>query len=192
MTQQIVGWTLGVSPTWGGWRPGHGAEDAEGVAQRLADGPAAQDRVRAAVMAFDAGARDVAASVLQLAVWVPDRSTGEVYGTMALELRVGVTTPADYLASVRKPARDRRVKVFHHDSAPAEVEAGPAVVVTRAQADRGSRVVLNEIEWTVFPPGSSEALQLAFGTPVAEFAQALADESAAAVNRLSVTLGQAQ
>ncbi|MDM8084499.1 hypothetical protein QUV83_06975 [Cellulomonas cellasea] len=191
MTQQIVGWKLGVSPTWGGWQPGEVPVDADAVAERLADGPAAQDRVRAAVQAVDAEMREAKAALLQLGVWVPDRSTGEVYGTMVLELRVDAPSAADFLAAVRKPPRDRSVKVFHHDSAAAEVDAGPAVVVTRAQADRKTRVVLNEIEWTVFPPGATDAVQIVFGTPVAEFAQALADESVDTVNRLTVTLGQA-
>lgn len=189
MPQQVVRWELGTGATWGGWQPGHGEAEADALARRLADTPDAQDRVRTAVLTFDAGSAAVQALLLRLAVWVPDRASGAVLGTMAVELRVEAPSPEAYLRSVRKPARDRLVKVLHHDSAPAVVAAGQAVVVTRAYRERKTDIVLDEIEWTVFPEGSSDAVQLVFSTPRADFAQQLSDESADIVNRLSVTLG---
>ncbi|MGN8244381.1 hypothetical protein ACTHAM_001284 [Cellulomonas soli] len=192
MNDQIIGWSLGVTETWGGWAPGGGAAAADAVAEKLADNPIARDRVRATVLAIDSGAAGLPGIGLQFGVWVPDRASGEVHANMAMELVVGATTAEDYLKMVRKPPRDRQYKVFHYDTAPAEVVVGPAVIVTRARADRKTKLVTNEIEWTIFPPGSSEVIQMLFLTPVAAFAQAMADESVDMANRLSVTLGQAQ
>jgi hypothetical protein len=192
VTGQIVDWALDASPEWGSWRPGRGPDEADGVAARLSDGDAARALVREAVLAFDA--EDHPGAVLTSALWVPDRTTGQPYGVLRVELLVDApgehTSAESFAADARRPARRRGYKVFHQDVATTEVDAGPAVIATVTYAEKQTRQVVTVVRWTVFPPGADEAVQLEFSTPLAEVAEALAQQSIAVVNTLRVTLGE--
>lgn len=183
---QIAGYELGLPEGWRGWRPGQAAEVADEVAAALADGEAAQARVRQAVAEFDRA--PVEGMLLQLGVWVPDRSTGETVASLHVELLVGGATRDEFLRSVEKPPRQRAAKVFQYNASPAETNAGPAVVVAHAIAPRrGGQVVLT-YEWNIFPTGASESMLLSFSTPLSAVADAMGEQSAKIANMLSVTL----
>jgi len=188
---RIDEWRLGFHDTWGGWKPGTGAEIADRLAAELADGTEAQARAREGIEAVDSRYDPTSSVMYASAVWVPHRETGQVYAFMEMELLVGSMSPEEYLARNRRPPRDRSIKLFHHDIAPGEVNAGPAVIGTRSFADKKTKSVWTSIHWTVFPPGAVEALELSFATQVAAYAQTMSDESVKLVNSLSVTLGSA-
>jgi anti-sigma factor RsiW len=194
--QRIGGYSLGVPDGWKFWTPGEGAARAVELGEALADGAAAQARVGGAVRAFDASPGE--GRVVELGVWVPDRATGEPWAQAQIEL---LTSPPDspmtadaFLAAVLETPRHRGAKVFHYDTAPAETNAGPAVVVTHTIARRRagglltSGPILTSIEWTIFPPGSFESVQVTFSTPVAAYAEPLVEQSARVVNYLDLSL----
>lgn len=191
--QRIAEWRGGTPENWGSWRPGYGVEDADRVAAMLADGEAAQVRVREAVLTIDQErARD---QVLSLGIWVPDRSTGEVAADLLLFLAPtesgAPTTAAEVFETQKRKPRQRGVKLYHYDVSVAEVNAGEAVIATRSYADKKTKQVLTTVEWTVIPPDSRELLFLVMTTPYAALAESLADQSVVIVNQLAVDLEQA-
>lgn len=190
MVQKMADWDGGVPERWASWFPGRGVEEAGRVAGVLADEEQAQARVREAVLAFDANRGDGA--VLSLGIWVPDPTTGEAVAAMRLELLAGepgrATTVAGVFEAQRRQPRVRGIKMFHHDAAPAEVNAGDAVIVTRTYAPRKTGQVVTSVEWTVVPPDCQDGLLLIMSTPYAAMAEAMADQSVIIVNLLTVTL----
>ena len=191
MKDRIDDWELGLHDTWGGWKPGTGAASADRLAAKLADGAEAQARAREGIEVVDSAYDPSVSFLFAYGVWVPHRETGQIYAVLEMELLVGSMTPEEYRAGASRPRRDRSIKLFHLDTALAEVNAGPAVITTRSFAHKRTKSVWSAIKWTVFPPGAVEALALTFATQVAEYAETMADESVTIANSLSVTLGAA-
>jgi len=194
MTSSILKYELGALPGWAGWAPGRGTAQADEVAAALGATPQAQARVREAVLVFDARIPPVGAH-LSAALWVPDPATGEVWGFLLVDLMVGdparPTTPEEFLAAVRKPEKQRGLKVLDYSVSAGDKPAGPVVVQVETTAPKRSGLVLTSITWTVFPPGSHEGIRLEFHTPSPAAADALEQESVDIVNTLSITLDSA-
>lgn len=184
---QIASWTMGAPQAWGSWMPREGAASADTVAADLADGDAARARVREGVLAVD-GALPPAVPFLTTAVWVPDRSTGEVCGVLVAELLVGVpSTPdpvAEFLRLVAKPPKRRGERTFEYSVARAELPAGPAGIQTRTWADKASRSVHSTITWTVIAPGATEAVGAEFSTTTPGMYDALVDQAVTTMETL--------
>ena len=193
MAEKIKDYRIGAPPTWGSWVPREAAGHVDAVAEKVATGEAAQARVREAVLLFDATV-PVDTAPLTAAVWVPEPSTGEIYGFLFADLLRGETGAAlsaeVFLQRVKKAPRERGVKLFDHSTSAAEVEAGPAVIEMRRWAEKGSGQVLSSVAWTIFAPGASEAVRLEFTTPVAQVFDALTDESVVIANTVRLELGE--
>lgn len=190
--QRIAEWYGGTPEGWGSWFPGRGPEEADRVAQLLADGEAAQARVRETVLALDAAR--IEADILSMAIWVPDRTTGEAAADLNLLIMRtdsgAPTTAAEVFETQKRKPRQRGVKLYHYDASISEVNAGEAVIATRSQADKKTKQVITTVEWTVIPPDSRELLYLVMTTPYAALAETMADQSVVIVNQLAVDLEQ--
>jgi hypothetical protein len=184
---------IGVSEQWASWTPGEGASRADDVAARLGTTPEARDRVREAVHVFDQRMPLTEALCLLGALWVPDRSSGEAWALLLVDLLVSEdpsdpVTAADYLAMAAPTPKRRGLKVLDYSSAAATVAAGPAVIQVEVSGNRWRRDFTSTIVWTVFPPGSHEALRLSFTSPEPAVSSAFSDEAAAVAHALSITL----
>jgi hypothetical protein len=190
MAPTVDSWSLGAPTDWGSWVPHHGADVADEVAAGLADDDAARAQVRDAVLSWDAALP--AGPVLTAAVWVPDRTQGEVCGLLVAELLVDVPSGPDpvgtYLSTVGRPPRERGVKTFDYSVARGEVPAGPAAIQARTWAEKATRVVVSSIVWTVVPPGSDEAIRLELTTQVPSMYDALVDQGTQIAHSLRVEL----
>ena len=157
----------------------------------LADGPLAQARVREAVVAVDS---DLLPEVplLTVAVWVPQRETGEVVAAMVAELVVGVPPGPDPVAELVRGAarapRRRGERTLEYSVAPGELPAGPASIQTRTWADWGSRLVRTAITWTVVAPGASEAVVVEFSTTTPGMYDGLVDQSVTTMGTLRLEI----
>lgn len=183
---RIAHWSMGAPSTWGTWSPRRGAEAADAVAADLADAPDARAHVRQAVLAVDQGLPpEGEAALFTAGVWVPDRTSGEVCGSLVAELLVGVPAGPDpvgaMLAGWGRPTRreDKRrgVRTLEAGVARTEVPAGPMLVETRTWADATSKLVTSTIVCTVVPPGSTEAFSVEFATTIPSMREALVDEA---------------
>ncbi|MGY4644813.1 hypothetical protein [Cellulomonas sp. URHB0016] len=192
MTKVLADYTLGAPEDWGGWTPGNGLAEADEVAELLADGDAARARVREAVLTFDKGLGDDRA-VLNAAVWVPDRATGELGAFLRVDLlELGGQTADEWLRTQRRPRRERGVKVFHWSTDLREMPAGQASVVVRTWAHERTKVVVADVVWTLFPDGSSQGLQLEFTAASPELADTVGHQSVTVVETVNVVLEDAQ
>jgi hypothetical protein len=102
---------------------------------------------------------------VRAAAWVPDPS-GDVVGGLACELLAGASgapgAAEGYLRRVqRKVYRTRHLttRMAYHTASLREVPAGEAVVTLRSLGTQRHEVI-----WTVFAPGSAEAVELRFDT----------------------------
>jgi hypothetical protein len=126
---------------------------------------------------------------VRVGAWVPDGS-GDVAAGLACELLAEAPDGPDaaeaYLGRVqRKIYRSRRTatRVTYHTAGLREVAAGRAVVTLRSHG-----VVRHEVIWTVFPPGSVEAVELRFDTRSTPRYQDVMDEAELIGERLGVAL----
>ena len=190
MIRQIEDWHVGIPAGWGSWFPHEAAQTADQVAAALGVNPAAQARVRESVMTLDATVGT--GMILSAAVWVPDASTGEPCGFLQVEL-LGVETTREasaeeYLHAVSSRRQRRGVKVFDHSTSLTDTDAGPAVIEVLVTAERRSRQVISGIVWTVFPPGSNQAVRLEFTTPIPAMFEALSTQSVVIARSTVLTL----
>ena len=137
---------------------------------------------------------------LLLGVWVPDRSVPEVAGLMTVDwVLPDEGRPLDrcYYRGLIDPDRRRGHTVFNRQVNEMEVPAGPALLVREVIARRDSpwlpwRKTLQEnVIYTVFPPGCSDALELTFVTFALDRGEELAADAATILDTLHVTLEEA-
>ncbi|MGV8967388.1 MAG: hypothetical protein ACOH2F_14045 [Cellulomonas sp.] len=184
---------LGTSDRWASWTPGDGVAGAEGAAALLGSTPPAQARVREAIEVFDRRMPLDRAMCLMGALWVPDASSGEPWAFLLVDLLVSTdpgdpVTAEDYLFMTSKAPKQRGLKVFDYSAAAATVAAGPAVIQVEVSATKKERDVTSTVVWTVFPPGSHEAVRLSFSSPAPAVSEAFSEETSAVAHGLSVTL----
>lgn len=137
---------------------------------------------------------------LLLGVWVPDRAAPTVAGLMTVDWVLPDEGRALNRASYRAlidPDRRSGHTVFGRHIDEVEVPAGEALLVREVIARRDSsrfpwRKALQEnVIYTVFPPGCSDALELTFVTFSLELGDTLAADAAAVLDTLRVTLEEA-
>ncbi|GEL47661.1 hypothetical protein CHO01_27770 [Cellulomonas hominis] len=189
MNRQIARIDLRLPDRWCGWRPGEGLRAARQAAADLASGPVAENRLRSALEAIDRAVLAQNSRHVRVGAWVPDGS-GDVAAGLACELLAEAPDGPDaaeaYLGRVqRKIYRSRRTatRVTYHTAGLREVAAGRAVVTLRSHG-----VVRHEVIWTVFPPGSVEAVELRFDTRSTPRYQDVMDEAELIGERLGVAL----
>lgn len=137
---------------------------------------------------------------LQLGVWVPDRAAPAVAGLMTVDWVVpdeGQALDRTSYRALIDPDRRSGHAVFGRHIDEVEVPAGAALLVREVIARRDSswfpwRKALQEnVIYTVFPPGCSDALELTFVTFSLELGDTLAADAAAVLDTLRVTLEEA-
>jgi hypothetical protein len=171
MAQRIDTFKLGFPDfDWPTWTVG---EDVELVVDELAtahaDGPAAVAVVRRSVLALNADALAKRAPGAQMALWVPDRSTGEgvaVMDTLTWGFQPGAVISAEAFVARRNVKKDmgRGSKVFDYDVGITDVPAGEAVVEAYTIRLRHEATIQGHILFTIFPPRSTNAFCLQFNT----------------------------
>ncbi|MFF1530760.1 hypothetical protein [Cellulomonas sp. NPDC058312] len=165
MNTHISSIDLQLPERWCGWRPGDVARIARRAAAGLTRSPVADARLRSALVAVDRAVVEQNARHVRAGVWVPDPS-GDVVGGLACELLVEAQAvddpPSTHLRRIRRKIyRTRRAatRLSYHGVDVREVPAGSAVVTQRSLG-----VQRHEVIWTVFPPGSTQAVELRFDT----------------------------
>jgi len=155
---------------WPAWDVGAGIEAvADELAAAHADGPAAVAVVRRSVLALNADALSKGPVSVQMAIWVPDRSTGEgvaVLDTLTWGFKPGEVVSAEAFVARRNVKKDmgRGSKVFDYDVGITDVPAGEAVVEAYTLRRRHETTIQGYILFTIFPPGAVDAFCLQFNT----------------------------
>ncbi len=130
-------------------------------------------------------------------MWVHDRARPEVKGLMAVDWILpdeGRALTRDYYRSLIDPDRREGVIVVGRVVDEVNVPAGPALLVQEVIARRASRFPWRKIRqqnviYTVFPPGCSDAIELTFSTPDADLGDQLTADAASAMDSFRVSLG---
>jgi hypothetical protein len=196
----IADFQLALRPTWAKVPVAPEASDWPlDVADRLCDeGP-----LRAVLASRLAGAhRDLLGDEphVMAGVWVPDRAVPEALGILTVDWLVAdptsVVSRQDYRERIaRSPRRDLTVLAQLVEDI--DLPAGPAVRererVSRSSGRRFSRreTVFETLIYTVFPPESTDALQLTFSTTALDRGDAMAEDGDAMLATLNVLLGEA-
>jgi len=134
-----------------------------------------------------------------VAVWVPDPSTGDGQGLLTVDWMLpdpGTILDRAYyresIARIRRP----NLTILQQRIDDIDVPAGPAVRererVSRSSGRLFSRreTVFENVIYTVFPPGSTDALQLTFSTDAIDLAGAMSADAEAALATLNILLGE--
>jgi len=195
MTKAIVDWNLSIPEGWLAWVRG-GSNPLDGPLSQVpefADGDEAQARVRASVESTEAVAAELEGWITLRGIWVPDRSTGQPVATLTMEQMAEppgtVVSVESYMPHVRKAPRVRGVKVVHYDVAPADTNAGPAVIATYTLLNKRTGEAIIGVDWTILPVGAHELVKVQVVTPYSAMADAMGEQSAILANNLTVTLG---
>lgn len=87
-----------------------------------------------------------------------------------------------------QPSPATRGEGVRHSTSLTDTDAGPAVIEVLVTAERRSRQVISGIVWTVFPPGSNQAVRLEFTTPIPAMFEALSTQSVVIARSTVLTL----
>jgi len=133
------------------------------------------------------------------AVWVPNRAIPEALGILTVDWLVAepgtIVSRPDYRERIARASRPN-LTVLTQLVEDVDLPAGPAVRererVSRSSGRRFSRreTVFETLIYTVFPPESSDALQLTFSTTTLDLGDAMVEDGDAAVATLNVVLGE--
>jgi len=181
--------------TWASWTPGNGIEPvAADLAQRLADGPDAQALVRRSIAALNADALRKGDMIIREAVWVPDRSTGEVMAVMdvtVLGFPPGAEVSAEAFATRNvKKELGRAAKLLDYAVDITDVPAGLAVVETMVLRMRGEHTVQAYLFFLVFPEDVREAFSLTFNTVHLNLLTEISAQARIIAESVVLTLGE--
>ena len=154
---------LPVADDWARWPVGEGNEAvADDLAVRYADGPDAQALVRRSVIAMNADALGKPGTILEEAIWIPDRSTGEgmaVLDTLLWGFPKGADPSAKAFVARRNLKSDmgRGSKVFDYDVGLTDVPAGGAVTEAYTIRLRREKIIRGYLLFSIFPEGAHDA-----------------------------------
>jgi hypothetical protein len=182
---------------WARWPVGAGIEAvADDLALRCADGPDAQAVVRRSVIALNADALTKTSTALWMAIWVPDRSTGEgmaVLDTFLWGFPKGADPSAEAFVARRNLKKDmgRGSKVFDYDVGFTDVPAGRAVTEVYTIRMRHEKIIQGYILFSIFPPGSANAFCLQISTVHLDQIKELAGQMRIIAQSVELTLWDA-
>lgn len=186
-------WYAGVPEPWCTWWPGRATETVDEIISVRADGPAAQDALRQAILAADA-AMPLDRALLSAAAWVPDPTTGAIAATMLAELciledrRGAPVGLGKYLRIAHaSPRRKWGRRHFEHEVTMVQLPVGPAVVERDIYADRRGPVTVC-VQWTIFPDGTDEAIRFTITTPDRVLEDAVIEEGMIIAGSVTVTI----
>jgi hypothetical protein len=168
------------------------------VADRLCDNAAAHKKLAIGLMAAHQDLIGPDPHVM-VAVWVPDPTSGNAQGVLTVDWMLPdpgtVLDRAYYRQSITRTPRPHLTVLEQHID-DLDLPAGPSVRererVSRSSGRRFSRreTVFETVIYTVFPPGSTDALQLTFSTDALDLGDAMAEDADAALATLDILLGQ--
>lgn len=171
----------------------------EFVAEALADGADAQDRlVRTLLRRHDDLLGEQGASMMA-GVWVPERSTGKIAGQMYLDLIVpdsnGRPATREYYRSLIDPDRRVGVETLERELVDLDLPAGAAlrrreIIALPGGRFHRSRLIQENVIYTVFPPGCCDAVEFTCTSPQLHRGEALATDAANAVASLAIKLAE--
>ena len=171
MTMNISNFSFGFPlDDWARWPVGNGIETlADELALRYADGPDAQGVVRRSVIALNKNALGKNGIILDEAIWIPNRSTGEgmaVLDTLLWGLPKGADPSAEAFAARRNLKKDmgRGSKVFDYDVRITDVPAGHSVTEAYTIRLRHEKVIQGYLLFSIFPEGAADAFCLQIST----------------------------
>ena len=197
MTRRVTGFHVDFpDEKWASWKPGNGISVvAAELASACADGVAAQALVRRSVTALNAEAIQKGAVVVHEAIWVPDRSTGEVMAVMDVGIR-GFPQRGEVSANVYsnrnvKKEIGRAGKVLDHAVHVSEVSAGPMAVESMVVRLRGERTIQGYLYFLVFPEGLRQAFVLQFNTVHLNLMNEIAAQGRIIAESVTLTVGDA-
>lgn len=200
MSSQIAGWVHAYPDDehWGGWSPGSGGHQvAAEIADRIAETAAARALLQTGVVAVNDAAVRKDGAVGTAAVWVPDRSTGEVRGVLMEMLQAfehpDEAQPEAFVARHwRRDYGGWRVRITERAAEIVDCPAGRCVVETIVGRLRGERTVQAYSSFFVFPSdGTPEAVHLAFNTVHLDQLVELTTLGRSIANSLQITTGPA-
>ncbi|UZN04782.1 hypothetical protein [Cellulomonas sp. S1-8] len=178
---------------WAGWTPGWSfARFAREIAGELAEpGPASEVTARA-VGLVNADSLRKRGIVAQNAVWVPDRSTGEVAAILDVTIIVapgGESAPERHLARNLRKDFGWTTRIVDYAAQTSEVPAGRLTIEQVLLRRFGERQVQGFLFLNVFPPGAAEAASLVFNTVHLDLVTEVARQGRMIAESLELTLG---
>ena len=188
----MVGSTMSFPEGWGSWAPGSGIDlAATELARTLADTDEARAVVRRSVAAVNADSLRKGMST-RLAVWVPDRASGEVMAIMDMGLRgfPGDASPEAHLARNVKRDLGRRTKLMEYAARRATLPVGETTIEQFVLRLGGERQVQGYLLFLLFPHGAQEAVSLMFNTVHLNLLNAIAEQARMIAESLTVSLGE--
>ncbi len=167
------------------------------VAATLCDGAQAQALVAAKLA--EAHSEMISEAHVVVGVWVPDRVLPDIAGMFFLDWVVptddGLEVNRRTYRSLLDPDCRTDHVTYRRMLKELDVPAGPALLVHEVIArplKSWKRMVQENITYTVFPRGCSDAVTLAFVSFAPEFGDVLAHDAEVGVNSLRLALAQPQ
>jgi hypothetical protein len=181
---------------WARWPVSAGIETvADDLAARYADGPEAQEVVRRSVIAANADALATKGVIVQRAIWVPDRSTGEgmaVLGSLLWGLPKADPSAEGFVARRNlKKDMGRGSKIFDYDVGFTDVPAGKAVTEVYTIRMRHEKIIQGYILFSIFPEGSANAFCLQISTVHLDLMRGLGEQIRIIAESVKLTLWDA-
>lgn len=191
MTGQVItGWNIGAPEDWAPLPLQSAADSPEAqalihdAAELLADEGAARERLERFLLTAQPGL--VEDHLILLGVWVPDREAGIPQAVMKAELLTGgdIDTFERTVLTSDPPEGVERVNL---ETVRVDVAAGPAVIVDHQGAVDGT--IEQYLQFCVFPPGTTDAISLAFSTTALHLVEDFAAATRVIAETLEVRLG---
>jgi len=177
---------------WAGWTPGVGIGSvAADLAEGVADGDLARHVVRRSVELVNADSLSKGGIVVSNAVWVPDRTSGEVAAvldTTLIEAPGGAGAPARHLARNLRKDFGWTTRIVEYAADTSQVPAGP-MTIEQVLLRRFGEQVQAYLFLNVFPPGADEAASLVLNTVHLDLVTEVARQGRMIAESLQLTLG---
>jgi hypothetical protein len=193
----IADFQLAPPPTWAKIpvAPTDDVWPAE-VAERLVDDPLVRQGLATmlATLHLDLLGPD---PHVMAAVWVPDPARGYVDAVLTVDWMLadpGAILDLPYYRALWERTKRPNLEVLAQHLEDVSLPAGPALRIRERTSHSSGRLftrrrrVAERVIFTVFPPGSSDALQLIFETDALNLADAMAEDADAMVASLNVLL----
>lgn len=178
---------------WMSWAPGSGAGAlASQLAEQLADGSSARALTARSVEAVNADSMRKKGIVAHNAVWVPNRSTGEVAAILDLlvvDASGGASAPERHLSRNLRRSFGWATRIVDYAARTSQVPAGRMTIEQMLLRRFGERQVQAYLFLNVYPPGGSEAASLVFNTVHLDLVTEIARQGRMIAESLQLTLG---
>ncbi|UZN04780.1 hypothetical protein [Cellulomonas sp. S1-8] len=189
----LVEFELTSPAQWMGWTAGSAIEPlARTIAEQLADEGAARAVTARSIEVINADSLRKQGIVAHNAIWVPDRSTGEVAAVLDLTVMPaagGAAAPERHLTRNLRRAFGWTTRIVEYAAQTSEVPAGRMTIEQVLLRRFGERQVQAYLFLHVFPPGAHEAACLVFNTVHLDLVTEIARQGRMFAESLELTLG---